>query len=107
MTSPDTNSKAQRLLAALMAAGDVAYEWDLASDRIVWNGDIAAFLSPDKAGIANGRQLAEHIHPDDVERRRMRLENHWHAGVPFACEYRLRSSGDHIVWIDDRGSAER
>ena len=30
-----------RLRAALSAAGDVAYEWDLTADSIKWSGDVA------------------------------------------------------------------
>jgi diguanylate cyclase (GGDEF)-like protein len=36
--------EAQRLRAALAAAREVAYEWDLANDRVNWFGDLAALF---------------------------------------------------------------
>jgi len=33
-----------RVTAALAAAGDIAYEWDLASDATVWLGPVGVTL---------------------------------------------------------------
>src|SRR5262249_41874881 len=48
--SIEAETEADRLRAALHAAREVAYEWDLASDRVDWFGDAAALfcLKPDE-----------------------------------------------------------
>ena len=35
---PELNAAMARVLAALAAAGDAAYVWDIASDQIEWHG---------------------------------------------------------------------
>ena len=45
-----TAEELARLRAALSAAGDVAYDWDLTKDTIHWSGDICRAL-----GIPQGR----------------------------------------------------
>ena len=57
--SPTDETTVSQVLAALGAAGDVAYRWDLHSDEITWYGPLAEALGiADPAVIAAGRLLA-------------------------------------------------
>ncbi|HYM32339.1 MAG TPA: GGDEF and EAL domain-containing protein [Candidatus Cybelea sp.] len=96
----------QPLLAALTAAGDVAYDWDLVSDVIHWHGSIEAILgSKDSAPIACGRALASRLNPDDLLLRQQRLNSHWTRRAVFDCEYRVRADNGAFAWVHDRGTA--
>jgi len=96
----------QPVLAALTAAGDVAYDWDLGSDVIHWHGSIEAILgASDTRAIATGRALASRLNPDDLLLRQLRLNAHWTRRVEFDCEYRVRADNGAFAWVHDRGTA--
>jgi diguanylate cyclase (GGDEF)-like protein/PAS domain S-box-containing protein len=95
-----------RLLAALDAAGDVAYSWDLDGDRLDWSGRFAA-VGLEPAELASGRNFAGHIHPEDVVHRQLMLATHFDGDGSFDCEYRLRDAEGRFVWMHERGRAQR
>lgn len=96
----------QRLQAALTAAGDVAYDWDLVTDAITWHGSIASMLGLRDAGaVASGRALAGRLNPDDLLLRQQRLNAHWAGQAAFDCEYRVRVEHGGFAWVQDRGTA--
>lgn len=104
MTSVDREP--QRLHAALTAAGDVAYDWDLVTDVITWHGSVAAMLGiADASVIASGRALAGRLNPDDLLLRQQRLNAHWAGHAAFDCEYRIRAENGGFAWVHDSGTA--
>jgi len=95
------------LTAALEAAGDVAYSWELDGDRLDWSGrlpDAWGGFAPD---LATGRQYAGRIHPDDLVHRQLMLANHFDGDSTFDCEYRVRGAGGVFTWVHERGRARR
>jgi diguanylate cyclase (GGDEF)-like protein len=107
MSSNDDTS-VSRVVAALAAAGDIAYDWELSSDTIAWRGQLHETVGiADVAALATGRALAGRINPEDLPERQHRLNEHF-AGAPcFDCEYRLRGEDGRFHWVQDRGRAER
>jgi len=104
--APDDNDVPHRLEAALSAAGDVAYDWDLTTDAISWHGSVASMLGVvDHAIIASGRSLAGRLNPDDLLMRQQRLNAHWTRRATFDCEFRVRAEQGGFVWVHDRGTA--
>ena len=94
------------IAAALDASGDVAYAWDIASDRIAWAGGAVALLgSPTE--IAYGEAWRARIERADRARRRAALSQHIDTGSVFDCDYRLRLSDGGMHWVHDRGRVER
>jgi diguanylate cyclase (GGDEF)-like protein len=96
-----------RLSAALDAAGDIAYAWDLDTDRIDWFG---RFIAPgiEFAGeLATGRRFIGRIHPDDLVHRQLALNAHLEGEGPFDCEYRLRDGDGGFLWLHERGRVRR
>src|SRR5204862_5623182 len=88
---PDLTEASSRFSAALSAAGDLAYDWDLESDALDWFGALDRLsLAPEAA--VTGRLLAGLVNPEDLAQRQHRLNRHFHAGEPFACEYRVRAA---------------
>ncbi|MBV8650692.1 MAG: EAL domain-containing protein [Alphaproteobacteria bacterium] len=94
------------MLAALTAAGDIAYEWELGSDAILWRGPVGAMLGfSDPKTIATGRGLTGRINPEDVPQRQHRLSE-LGDGDAFDVEYRIRSEDGRFNWVQDRGQVE-
>jgi diguanylate cyclase (GGDEF)-like protein len=97
-----------RVEAALTAAGDLAYDWHLPSDTIVWRGQLGETLGiADPAMLATGKALAHHIEPQDLATRQHRLDDHLAGAAAFDCDYRLRGTDGRFHWVQDRGRAER
>lgn len=96
-----------RLRAALSAAGDVAYEWDLAADTIKWSGDVhKAFGTTGEKAPACAADFACIVVQEDAAARSNFLTR-LQAGEPqFECEYRLRLPGNGESWVHDRASAQ-
>src|SRR5437870_13617067 len=95
------------LSAALEAAGDVAYSWDLDLDRLEWSGRLPAAGIECASELATGRRFAGRIHPDDLVHRQLMLANHFDGDSTFDCEYRVRGRGGIFTWVHERGRAER
>jgi len=95
------------LAAAVIAAGDVVYEWDLATDRIRWSGPARRLFA---AGTLDGYETGEAYHgrinPEDLPRRLKSLADHYRDAGTYDCEYRVRQADGGFCWVHDRGAAE-
>ena len=105
--SVESTRSVELLAAALDAAGDLAYAWELDRDAIEWSGRLAKTGPGFAAGVTTGRLLADHIHPDDQGRRLSMLATHLDGHREFECEYRLRDAAGGFVWVHERGRALR
>jgi len=94
-----------RLRAAIRAAGDLVYEWDLADDTIVWHGDLERLFADDPVAVpATGDKLNMRLHPEDLPLRMKALSDHLARGTVYDCEYRLRAADGAFQWVHDRGA---
>src|SRR5690606_34959290 len=98
-----------RLVAAAMdAAGDVGYEWDLASDRIRWIGPAQElFATEDLSPFSLGASYNGRVNPEDLPFRLKSLSDHYRTRQSFDCEYRVRQGDGGFRWVHDRGMADR
>jgi diguanylate cyclase (GGDEF)-like protein len=95
------------VLAAVEAAGDVLYDWDLATDRIRWAGATGGLFGATLQDLPrSGEEINGCINPEDVPRRLNALSAHFTGAGEFDCEYRIRSEGGGFQWVHDRGTAE-
>jgi diguanylate cyclase (GGDEF)-like protein/PAS domain S-box-containing protein len=102
----DQTAELELLRAALAGAGDLAYSWDLASDRLTWSGRLnEIFGLTTAAEIDSGGALDRLIDGDDRRARRRLLDEHIAEGKPFDCEYRVATDGGDTVWVHERGTA--
>jgi diguanylate cyclase (GGDEF)-like protein len=94
---------------AIEASGDVLYEWDIASDRIWWAGRPSDLLGSERAveALDSGAAFNSRINPEDLPLRLKALSDHLNDGVPYDCEYRVRSDSGSFAWVHDRGAAQR
>lgn len=99
------------LLNALSAAGQTAYSWSLASDRLDWSANAAEVLGiADERLVMSGRGYASLLDPDNFTGR---FEAVMHTteidegrGVPFQIEYLFRPRGradETSRWLEDSG----
>ena len=91
------------------SVGEVAYEWHLDNDTIVWGPNAADVLAiADPAIIATGSGFAELIDPNSgpsrseaVTRATVMDEG---GGVPYQLQYALRPRGGaEPMWVEDTG----
>ncbi|MGF1629079.1 MAG: putative bifunctional diguanylate cyclase/phosphodiesterase [Kiloniellaceae bacterium] len=103
----DCQQALSRLETALRASGDIVYEWDLATDRIDFTGDITSLFAGGKVQTpATGEDLQTRINPEDVPRRRRALSDHFAGAGAYDCEFRLRTRRGEFQWLHDRGTVE-
>jgi diguanylate cyclase (GGDEF)-like protein len=96
------------LQRAVEAAGDLLYDWDLATDKITWIGSATEIFGTDNASaIATGENLVNRINPEDVATRLKALSDHFAEGKQYDCEYRIRGEHGSFCWVHDRGRAQR
>ena len=102
----NSSEDSARLNAALMAATDVAYDWDLATDEIAWFGSVnALFLASGSAFAETGAAFNARINPEDLPQRKKALSDHYNAGAEYDCEFRVRQGNGAYCWLHDRGRA--
>lgn len=104
---PDGGDELARLRAAIMAAGDIVYEWDVASDTIIWHGNVNSLFDGENNDVpATGERLSTRIHPEDLPERQQVLSEHIASGLAYDCEYRLRTPDGGYHWVHDRGALD-
>jgi len=100
-------SELVRIRAAIEASGDILYDWDLATDKLVLLGATDPVFGPDATGLpARGEDLNARINPEDMPVRMRTLSEHIAGHGPYDCEYRLRGGNGEPQWIHDRGAVE-
>lgn len=94
-------------MAALLAAGDLVYEWALPSNELHW---LKASRHSQPLGLTahkHGNEFQRLIHPEDLNYRVDCLNRHLTRQRDFyACEYRLCLPDGQVLWVEDRGAAE-
>lgn len=103
----DADTNLERLQAALLASGDVAYDWDLVADTISWlSGVEHAFGLLTVDSISTGEGFNGRINPEDLTERLQALSAVYRGARQFECEYRVRDGAGEQHWYHDRGVAE-
>jgi diguanylate cyclase (GGDEF)-like protein len=93
----------------LTSIGDVAYEWRLASDELVWSANAAAVLGVADIGeIATGRRFAQRVEAEAGQSRADVVLGEpaalaGSAGVPYQVQYALRRGEGDTLWLEDSG----
>lgn len=95
----------ERLRIALAAARMVAWQWDLADDRVTTSENAAEVLGlPHDAKIESIQQGFALIHPDDVRRHQVTLRQAVRKCRSYLSQFRLiRPDNGHILWLEERG----
>ncbi|QGM44645.1 putative bifunctional diguanylate cyclase/phosphodiesterase [Methylocystis heyeri] len=103
--SPDTN-------AIVNSIGDLVYEWDLVSDRLVWGENLARTLGPlAESDLSSGMAYAQMLSPESTTSRYDAVVKSGRMdegeGVPYQVDYALSTPRDasarRTIWIEDTG----
>jgi len=94
-----------RLLLLAEATDDALYDWDFDSRDFWWGGGILKLMRGDAHPVQNqARWKLDHIHPDDVERVRLSIDQARDSNAPaWKGEYRFRCQDGTWVDVEDRG----
>ncbi len=91
----------QRLKLALELAGMVSWDWEVATDKLVWNDDPQQLLGPEPDGGYPDRKTM--VHPEDLAAYVRAGSESLHSGEAYRSEFRIRRTDGKIVWIAARG----
>ena len=94
--------------SASNALGDIAYRWDVTSDRIFWSDGAAQVLGfAQSSDIATERSYTKHVlcqkgasRFDVITNSELVDEG---AGVRYELEYQLKNESGELHWYEDRG----
>jgi len=101
-----TEAWRRRHEAAIHASGNLLYELDPASGRILWDGDTRAVLGVAAEEIASAKQWMARVHPDDSARLRGLRRRMLTGEVPaIALEYRVRRGEGEWITVGVNGYA--
>ena len=106
MTRFDQVSPSLDTAKILRLVGDVAYEWQLDTDALIWSDNAGEVLGIDPAEAASGRAFARHVdaaggltRADIIQQVTKRDAG---KGVPYQIQYALKC-GDEKIWLEDTG----
>ena len=94
----------------LDSVGEVAYDWRLDSDELLWSGNAGkVLLIPDIAAVSSGRAYAQLLEAENAQARfdvvaksDKRDDGH---GVAYQIQYRMRPdpASETKLWVEDSG----
>ena len=88
----------------LGSIGDVAYEWWLDTDALIWSANAAAVLGIED--IASGKAYAQHIDATGGQARfdaiQQSNKSDAGSGIPYQTQYAFKR-GDEKIWLEDIG----
>ena len=91
----------QRLKLALELAGMVSWDWEVATDKFVWNDDPQRLLGPEPDGGYPDRKTM--VHPEDLAEYVRAGSESLRSGEAYRSEFRIRRTDGQNVWIAARG----
>lgn len=94
----------QRLQLSTEFGNMGAWDWDLASGKLVWNAaSFRVFGYGEHESPPHFDELLERIHPEDRVMQLEVIEEARRNRAPFDLKYRVRGSGGEWSWIRSRG----
>lgn len=106
MTRFDQSPPSLDTAKILRSIGDVAYEWQLDTDALVWSSNAGDVLGIDPTEIASGRAFARHVDGAGgltrAEIIQQATRRDTGKGIPYQIQYALKR-GDEKIWVEDTG----
>ncbi|WP_435095335.1 PAS domain-containing protein [Halorubrum sp. N11] len=93
----------QRLTVALEGTNTGVWEWDLATDEVVWTESIERLFGVEPGSFEGTYDaFIEYVHPDDLPELERALEETIATGRPLRSEYRIQTPDDRQLWGESR-----
>ncbi len=90
-----------RYEAAILASGQVVYEWDTVTDETKWLGDLEGMLGEPVTGLTGELWLAR-LHPEDRESASKAVGSFLTSKDSLRLEYRIRKACGTWIHVEDR-----
>ena len=101
-TNSERARERQRLVAEV--SSDLIYEWDVATDRLEWFGNVDTALGCEAREIPRTiEEWVARIHPEDAARMVDAVERHRTSTEQIFYTYRIRHQDGSWRWWEDRG----
>ena len=104
-TAPTPSER--RLEVALAGTDTGVWEWDMASDAVIWTESMERLfgLEPGTFG-GTFEDFAERVHPEDLSTVQTAIENAIESGEMFQTEYRIEREDGEKRWVNARGELQ-
>lgn len=95
----------ERLRLTMAAVQDGVWEWNVATDSVMWDARCWEMLGyPARTAALQRSTMLEWMHPSDRSDFVQRSSAHLDAGESYAYEFRLRTASGGWLWIEARGN---
>jgi len=90
--------------AAIRASGQILYDWDAATNDLVYGGDYQRILGYSEEDLSGGLpRFMELVHPEDQAPVWAEIRRVLDTKEPYRQEYRLRSKDGRYLLVRDQG----
>ena len=94
-----------RYETAVRASGHLLYDWNSATNEVVYGGDIERILGYTPAEMEGGlSRWQELIHPEDQDHFKSVIEQLIANGAAANLEYRVRKKDGSYIYVEDEGN---
>src|SRR5215472_4623864 len=95
----------ERFRLALQAGKMYAYEWDVATDRVVRSGDVVGVLGFTSEASLTRQQLLDSVHPDDKAQFANTITARTPENPNVHVTYRVLRPDGSVVWLEKTAHA--
>ncbi len=106
-TEAKLNETRQMLSRVLEGSNDGVWEWNLLTNRVLWNDRLFEMLGLEPRAEIDFDFFESLLHPDDRPRVLEHIRAHLKQDEPFQLEQRLRHSSGKYIYCYARGKAMR
>jgi len=93
-----------RLRLAMESGKSTGWDWDLASGRNIWFGDLqTTFGIASDTYLGSGEEFYRRVHPEDREQASKAITDAMQNGKPYASEFRVVRPDGTVRWVTARG----
>lgn len=97
--------QARRLSEAQALTGVGSWEWELATDAVVWSEELDRIVGLPEGTLRSYETFIRRLHPDDRARAEAEIESAVLAGQMFSYEARIVRPDGGVRWIAAHGDA--
>ncbi|WP_417486087.1 PAS domain-containing protein [Maricaulis sp.] len=97
----------RRFSLALKGAAVGFWEWDVRTDSVFWSPqyrEVLGFTDPDFEPVFD--DFSSRVHPDDLERVMLSINDHLALRKPFDIEFQICHEAGWYLWVRARGQAQ-